>query len=61
MVSLLRTESSKQLEQLKDPILLVITGKPQILVCNISGTKGWILILFFSTFSSSSAALSHNM
>ena len=36
----------------------IITGKPQTLERNISGTHGRILIIFFSTCSSS-AALSH--
>ena len=56
MVFSIRTKSSIKLELFKVQVLLVITGhvsviqitgKPQTLARNISGTKGRILIQFF--------------
>ena len=45
----------KKLELFKVPVLLVITGKPQTLARDISGTQGQILILFFYLFVFSSS------
>ena len=52
---LLRTESLKTLEQFEVPVLLVITGKPQTLARDISGTQSRIVIRFFYLFVFSSS------
>ena len=59
MVFSTKDRKLKKLELFKVPVLLVITGKPQTLACDISGTQGWKLdFIRFSTWSSL-AALSH--
>ena len=59
MVFSTKDQKLKKLELFKVPVLLVITGKPQTLACDNSGTQGWNLDFYpFSTWSSS-AALSH--